>query len=362
MDSTGAQAATNPTPPTDSVPAETVPASSAGRGRDADTPTEIPARGWKDVLARVRAEAKDDGVTLMSAGVAFYALLAMVPGLVALISIYGLLAEPSDVKDQITSTLSAAPREVRDLVSSQLESIVSSAGGGAVASAIIGIVLALYSASSGIGHLVEAINRAYDEKETRNFFKLKGMSVGLTIGSILFVVLAFAVIALLPPLLAETGLGVVGRIFVGVLRWVVLLVGMALGLAVLYRYGPDRDNARWQWVSIGAIVAAVLWVIGSLVFSLYTANFGKYNETYGSLGAVVILLLWLFLTAFAVIIGAEINCELERQTVKDSTEGPPEPMGDRNATAADTLGPTEAQLKREDKRIKREKRAGRSDP
>lgn len=240
----------------------------AGRGREANKPTEIPARGWKDVLARVKAEAKDDGVTLMSAGVAFYALLALVPGLVALISIYGLLAEPSDVQEQITSTLSAAPREVRELVSSQLEAIVSSAGGGAVVGAIFGIVFALWSASSGVGHLMEAINRAYDESETRSFVKRKALSLALTVGAVLFIVVAFAVIALLPPLLAKTGLGVVGRILVGVVRWVLLLAGMSAGLGILYRYGPDRDNPRWRWVSPGAIIAAVLWVIGSLVFSL----------------------------------------------------------------------------------------------
>ncbi len=173
------------------------------RGRDADQPTEIPPTGWKDVLTRVRAEAKDDGVTLMGAGVAFYALLALVPGLVALISIYGLLAEPSDVTEQVTSTLSAAPAEVRELVTAQLEEIVASAGGDAVVGAIIGIVLALWSASSGVGHVIEAINRAYDEKETRGFVRLKVISLALTVGSVLFMVVAFAIVAVLPALLGQ---------------------------------------------------------------------------------------------------------------------------------------------------------------
>lgn len=315
------------------------------RGRDADSPTEIPARGWNDIRARVMAEAKDDGVTLMSAGVAFYALLALVPALVALISIYGLLATPSGVEQQITSSLSAAPREVRELVKAQLQSIVSATGGSTIVGVIIGIVLALWSASSGVGHLVEAINRAYDEKETRGFVRRKALALVLTVGATLFFLVAFALIALLPALVAKTGLGIVGRVLVGVVRWVVLLAGMTVGLSVLYRYAPDRDNPRWQWVSPGAIVAAVLWLIGSLVFSIYTANFGRYNETYGSLGAVVVLLLWLFLTAFVVILGAEINCELERQTARDSTQGPPQPMGARQAVAADTLGATAEQVK-----------------
>ena len=327
------------------------------RGRDADRPTEIPRRGWGDVLVRVRAEAKDDGVSLMSAGVAFYALLALVPGLVALISIYGLLAEPSDVEDQVTSTLSAAPAEVRELVSSQLEAIVASAGGDALVGVIVGIVLALWSASSGVGHLVEAINRAYDEKESRGFLRLKAVALALTIGAVLFIVVAFAIVALLPALLAETGLGAGARYLVGLLRWVFLLGGMTVGLAVLYRYGPDRDNPRWQWVSPGAVVAAVVWVLGSAVFSVYTANFARYNETYGSLGAVVVLLLWLFLTALAVILGAEINCELERQTVRDSTEGPPEPLGARDATAADTVGATADEVTEAERRFREAKRS-----
>ena len=328
-----------------------------GRGRDAVQPTEIPPAGWKDILVRVRAEAKDDGVTLMSAGVAFYALLALVPGLVALISIYGLLAEPSDVKDQVTSTLSAAPVEVRELVTAQLEAIVESAGGDAVVGVILGIVLALWSASSGVGHLVEAINRTYDEKETRGFLRLKIISLALTVGSVLFIVVAFAVVALLPALLAKTGLGASGRVVVGLLRWVLLLGGMTVGLAVLYRYGPDRDEARWRWVSPGAVIAAATWVVGSVIFSIYTANFARYNETYGSLGAVVVLLLWLFLTALVVIIGAEINCEIERQTARDSTVGPERPMGLRNATAADTLGETAAEVKQEQHRVRDAKRS-----
>ncbi len=328
---------------------------SVDRGRDADDPTEIPPKGWKDIFARVRVEAKDDDVTMMAAGVAFYSLLAMVPGLVALISIYGLVATPSDVSRQITSTLSAAPREVRDLVRAQLESIVSAAGGTAVLGVIIGTLVALWSASSGVGHLMNAVNRAYDEEETRGFVRLKLVALALTIGAIVFIVIAFAVIALLPSLLAKTGLGTAGRIFVGLLRWVLLLAGMIVGLGVVYRYGPDREDARWEWVSVGAVVAAVMWLVGSILFSVYTANFAKYNETYGSLGAVVVLLLWLYLTALAVVLGAEINCEVERQTAKDSTDGPPEPMGSRNALAADTVGGTAAEVKQATKRDKARK-------
>jgi len=310
------------------------------RGRSAETPVDIPGKGWKDVFARVRKESKDDGVSLLSAGVAFFALLALVPGLVALVSLYGLIAKPSDVERQVTSSLSAAPVEVRNLVTSQLETIVNSAGRGAVLGIIFGTLIALWSASSGVGHLVDAITLAYDEVDSRGFVRRKAISLAFTIGAILFVVVAFALIALLPPLLAKSSLGTAGRILLGVLRWIVLLGGMTVGLGVLYRFGPDRDDPRWRWATPGAIFAAAAWIIGSLLFSLYTANFASYNKTYGSLGAVVIMLLWLYLTALVVIVGAEINCELERQTERDTTVGPDRPMGTRSATAADTLGET----------------------
>ncbi|HZX55495.1 MAG TPA: YihY/virulence factor BrkB family protein [Ilumatobacteraceae bacterium] len=314
------------------------------RGRTAETPTEIPGKGWKDVFARVRKESKDDGVSLLSAGVAFYGLLAFVPGLVALVSLYGLVAKPSDVQRQVSSSLSAAPKEVRGLVTSQLQSIVNSAGKGAVLGVIFGTLLALWSASSGIGHLIEAVNRAYDEQETRGFVKRKAIALMFTIGAILFVLVAFGLVTILPALLAKSGLGTAARVVVGALRWIVLLGGMIVGLAVLYRFGPDRDDPRWRWVTPGAVVAAVAWIIGSLLFSLYTANFAKYNETYGSLGAVVIMLLWLFLTAAVVIMGAEINAELERQTTRDTTVGGDQPMGQRSALAADTVGETADQV------------------
>jgi membrane protein len=317
------------------------------RGRDADTPGDIPAEGWKDILVRVRKESKDDGISLLSAGVAFYALLALVPGMVALVSLYGLVAKPSDVQRQVTSSLSAAPQEVRTLVTAQLTSIVESAGGGAVLGVIFGTLLALWSASSGVAHLIEAVNRAYDERETRGFVKMKTLSLAFTIGAILFVVVSFALITILPSVLAKSSLGTAGRVVAGVLRWIILLGGMVVGLALLYRFGPNRDDARWRWVTPGALVAAVTWVIGSILFSIYTANFAKYNETYGSLGAVVIMLLWLFLTALVVILGAEINCEIERQTVRDSTVGSPEPLGERRAVAADTVGPTADEMARQ---------------
>ena len=309
-------------------------------GRDAERPTSIPARGWKDVLVRTRQEVKDDRVPLLAAGVAFYALLAMVPALVAVVSLYGLVAEPGQVVDQARNWLGAAPQEVRDLVTSQLQSITSSAGAKAGLALVVGVVIALWSASSGMNHLIEAIDMAYDEDETRGFVKRRGLALLFTVGAIVFVLFAIGVIAVLPGLLDKAGLGTVGRVAIGVIRWVVLLAGMLVALALLYRYGPDRDEPKWTWTSPGALVATVVWLIGSALFAVYTGNFGKYNETYGSLGAVVVLMLWFWLTAMCVVIGAELNAESERQTTHDTTTGPERPMGTRDAEAADTLGAT----------------------
>jgi membrane protein len=316
------------------------------RGRAADQPTDIPARGWKDVLARVRAEAKEDNISLLSAGVAFYGLLAMAPGLVALLSVYALVSDPGQIRDQVVRSLSAAPREVRDLVSSQLSTIAAESGGSALVATIVGIAVALWAASSGVSHLVEALNVAYDEVETRGWVRRKLIALSFTLGGVVFLVVAFAGIALLPTFLDDIGLGPAARVVVNVSRWVVLFGGMIVALALIYRYGPDRDEPKWRWVSSGALVAAAMWSIGSIGFSIYAANFGKYNETYGSLSAIVVVMLWLYLTALSVIVGAELNAELEKQTVVDTTVGPDRPLGERDAAAADTVGETAAEVKR----------------
>lgn len=308
------------------------------RGRDAELPTDIPVRGWKDIAVRTGKEVTTDQVPMMGAAVAFYSLLALVPALVAAVSIYGLVADPAKVEGQVGGWLAAAPAEVRQLAVTQLKSITANAGAGASFGIVIGILVALWSASSGMSHLIQAVNVAYDEEETRTWVRRRLLALALTCGAIAFLLFAVIVIAVVPALIADTGLGALGRIVGGILRWVVLLVGMMSALTVLYRYAPDRDEPRWSWTSPGAIAATVLWLVASAVFSLYTANFGKYNETYGSLGAVVVVMLWLFITAVAVILGAELNAELERQTAHDTTKGAEAPLGTRRAVAADTVG------------------------
>ena len=310
------------------------------RGRHADSPAEIPAPGWRDILERTLAESKQDQVTLLAAGVAFYFFLALVPALVVAVSIYGLVASPSDIRQFASDTLSAAPREVRQLVTAQLESVARTGDAKVGISAAIAVVIALWSAASGMGHLVDAVNAAFDEQDRRGLVRRRALSLLLTVAAFAFGVGSVLVIAGLPSLLADTALAGGARLLIGVLRWPVLALGMLVGLAVLYRVAPDRDHARWAWVTPGAVVAMVLWICGSLLFSLYAANLGRFQATYGSLASIVVLLLWLFLTAFAVIIGAELNAELERQTTKDTTTGPRAPLGERDAYAADTVGPS----------------------
>jgi membrane protein len=270
-----------------------------------------------------------------------------VPALVAIVSIYGLFADEATVVRQVGDVLGAAPHEVRDLVTAQLRSIATGSATGAGVAAVLGVVLALWSASSGMKHLIGAINLAYDEEENRGFVRVRAISLALTVGAVVFLVVAFATIAVLPAALGKAGLGVAARVAVGILRWVVLLIGMMIGLSVVYRYGPARDEPKWAWTSPGAVFATVTWMVVSLLFSLYTANFGKYNETYGTLGAFIVVMLWLYLTAVVIILGAELNAELERQTRRDTTKGPERPLGARDATAADTVGPTAEELRRE---------------
>jgi membrane protein len=322
------------------------------RGRQAPSPTQIPPRGWKDVAVRVKEEAKQDDVSLLAGGVAFFALLALVPALVAIVSIYGLFANESTVVRQVGDVLGAAPREVRDLVTAQLRSIVTGSSAGAGVAAVLGVLVALWSASSGMKHLIGAINLAYDEDENRGFVRVRAISLAMTVGAIVFLVVAFGTIAIVPAALSKAGLGAAARTLIGVFRWVVLLAGMMVGLSILYRYGPARDEPKWSWASPGAVFATVSWIVVSLLFSLYTANFGNYNETYGTLGAIIVVMLWLYLTALVIILGAELNAELERQTKRDTTKGPDRPLGQRDATAADTVGATaeEIRARRPDRR------------
>jgi membrane protein len=308
------------------------------RGRDATRPTDIPARGWLDIVKRTQKEVKTDNVTLIAAGVAFYSMLAIFPALIAVVTIYGLVAEPADVQRQVGSFAENMPPGAGDLLTDQLQRIVETRQTSLSIALAISLAAALWSASAGIQALIKGLNIAYDAQETRGFVKLRGLALLLTIGGIVVVLGALALIAVLPAVLRNLGLGRAGELAISIGRWPALIVLVAVALAILYRLGPDRATPRLRWVSWGALAAVVLWVAVSAGFSYYVSNFGRYGQTYGSLGAVIVLLLWLWLSALAALIGAELDAEIERQTARDTTTGPERPSGERDATVADTLG------------------------
>ena len=304
-----------------------------GRGRQAEQPQQIPARGWKDIALRVKDEVKQDQVPLLAAGVAFYAILSLFPAVIAAVSIYGIAADPATVRRQIEQLTRLLSPETATILTQQIKQITTGAGGALGLATVLGIATALWSASSGMKALITGVNLAYGERESRKFFKLRGLALLLTLGAMLLMGIALTLIVAFPALTNDWPTAL--RWTASILRWLVLAVLLVIGLAVLYRFAADRDNPRWSWVSWGSVVATVLWVAASLAFSFYVSAFGNYNKTYGALAGIIILLFWLFLTAFMVLLGAELNTEMELQTAKDTTAGPEKPIGERQAHAAD---------------------------
>ncbi|HEY8556464.1 MAG TPA: YihY/virulence factor BrkB family protein, partial [Actinomycetes bacterium] len=303
------------------------------QGRQAEAPQQIPPKGWLAIAKRTAKEVKADQVPLLSAGVAFYALLSLFPAIIAGVSIYGLVADPATVRDQIANLTKLLSPETATLVGQQLVQVTSGANGALGFATVVGILTALWSASSGMKALITGVNLAYDETETRKFVKLRGLALLLTLGAMLLMGVALVTIVGYPPI-ADT-LPTALRWLVAIVRFVILGGLLVVGLAVLYRYAPDRDQPKWSWVSWGSGIAALLWVLATIGFALYANFFGNYNKTYGALAGVIILMFWLFLSALVVLVGAELNTEMELQTAKDTTAGPTRPMGDRDAHAAD---------------------------
>lgn len=309
-------------------------------GREAERPADIPGRGWRDILLRLKQQIADDNVFFIAAGVAFYAFLAIFPGIAAMVSLVGLIADPADVEDWIGAASAVLPPDALALIRDQVHTIVSTPNERLGWSLVISIALALWSATAGVKAIMTALNIAYEEREQRGFIKYYATALLLTVGAVVFALVALALVAAFPPLLKQLALPSALEKLLGFGLWFIVGGAFIVALAVLYRYAPSRAKPQWRWVSWGAVVATVLWLTGSIVFSLYVANFGDYNETYGALAAIVILLTWFYLTALVVLIGAELNAEMEHQTRVDSTEGRPKPMGARGAKMADTLGET----------------------
>jgi membrane protein len=308
-------------------------------GHDAESPTDIPAKGWWQVTRRSLKEVGNDNLSLIAKGVAYSWFMALFPGLVAAVSIYGLVTTPDEVKSQVASLSSSLPESAKTLITTQLQSLAGASGGALSVGLVVSVALALWSASAGMSGLVEALNIAYDEEEQRNFIVKRGLALLLTVGFIVFFGIAIGLIAVFPFLADHAGGGLAVQVLLEILRWVVLVAIAIVALALLYRVGPDRDAPSVKWLSLGSVLATILWVVASLGFAFYVNNFGSYAKTYGALAGVVVLLLWFWITALVVLLGAEINAEAEAQTVKDTTKGPPAPLGRRGAVKADELPP-----------------------
>tara|TARA_R100000306_G_scaffold62518_1_gene71698 strand:- start:34174 stop:35136 length:963 start_codon:yes stop_codon:yes gene_type:complete len=310
----------------------------ADHGREASSPTEISKSGWKDILVRTWKEKANDNLGLVAAGVAFYFLLAVFPAIGAFISIYGLMYDPAEAQQQMSDVMAVMPAEARDILQAQIQQLAQRGGGTLGLSAVIGILLAIWSSMKGTSALMTALNIVYDEQEDRGFVYLKFVTFLITFGAFVFVAASLALIAAAPAVLEHMGLGNWVETAIQYARWPVLALLFMFLLAVLYRFAPSRSAPKWRWVTLGSVTGTILWIVGSLLFSWYASNFGSYNETFGSLGAVILLLMWFYITAFIILLSGELNAEVEHQTKKDTTSDRKEPMGQRDAYVADTVG------------------------
>ncbi len=305
-------------------------------GRSAATPTDIPAQGWKEVLQRVASELKEDHVSLLAAGVAFKALLALFPALIAAVSLWGLLADPETITEQIAGLVGQLPDQAAGIVEDQLTQVAGTSTGALSGTLVFSILLAFVSASGGMVGLMQGCAVAYNEVDERSFVQKRGLALAFTVGGVAFLLLTLGLIAVLPVAVGALGLGSTVELLVRIAQWPLLALMAIIVIALVYRYAPDRTEPQLRWVTGGAILATGLWLLASVGFSIYVQVAGNFAETYGALAGVIVLMLWLYLTAFAILVGAEFNAESERQTVVDTTVGEDRPMGQRGAIVADT--------------------------
>ena len=307
-----------------------------GRGRDADRPAEIPAKGWKDILLRTWKEFNEDQIPMIAAGTTFYTLLALFPGIGAFVALYGLFADVAEAQKHVQALSAILPGGAITLVGDQMVRVAAAGEGGLSLTFVIGLLAALWSSNGAMKAVITGLNIAYDERESRGFLRKTLVPLIFTIAILLFVITGLTLVTVGSALRSHLG-DEVGLAYSAIL-WPVLFAGFTLGLALLYRFGPSRAIARWRWISWGSVLAAVAWLLMSSGFSLYVANFGDYDKSYGTLGAAIGFMTWVWLSGMVILMGAELNSEIEHQTAKDSTVGAPKPLGRRGAVMADTIG------------------------
>lgn len=324
-------------------------ADNSNKGYQAEKPKEIPKSGWKDIFKRVKNELTEDNIGIVAAGVAFYFFLAIFPALVAAVSIYGLVMDPAQVEQQLAQATNALPEQAHSMLEDRLKSIAGQSGGALGWGMALSILVSLWSANKGTKSLFQGVNIAYNERSERSFIKENGLTLLFTLGGMILGIICIALVVAFPALVGNLGLPDTVQTVISWARWPLLGIILIFAFALIYKYAPDRDNPQFKWVSWGAVIATVLWIAGSLLFSWYVNNFGSYQETYGAAAAVIILMLWFQLTSFIILLGAEINSEMEHQTEKDTTIGEPKPMGERQAYHADHVARGQKDRKSEER-------------
>jgi membrane protein len=305
------------------------------KGRWADHPFEMPWRGWKAVLRRTFHELASDRIGLVAAGCAFWATLALFPAISMLITIYGLLFDPVSVESQLAVLSRLLPPAAFTLIANRVHELVSQSSHTLTIRLLLSAAVTLWSSATGTKSILSALNMAYEEEEGRSFLKFQAVALLMTLGGLLAAVLALSMMVGLPTLIGFLGLGAHIKSLIAIAGWVVLVIFVMLSLALLYRFGPSRRPAQWHWITPGSIVATLMWLAASVLFSVYVGRFASYNATYGPLAAVAGVMMWFWVSVYAVLLGAELNAELELQTARDTTPGPPKPMGHRGAFVAD---------------------------
>jgi membrane protein len=312
-----------------------------GRGRHAEMPWEIPLKGWKDILWRAYQQIGENRLLAVAAGVVFYGLLAVFPAVTALVSLYGLFASTAAISDHLSLLAGILPQGAVDLLREQISRLTAH-GGRLGFGFIFGLAVALWSANAGMKAIIDALNVVYEEKEKRGFIKLNLISLAFTLVAIGALLVALGAVVVLPIALSYLGLLNATDLLFRLARWPLLLALVIVGLAVLYRLGPSRREPRWQWISIGSVFAAVAWLISSALLSWYLASFADYNVTYGSLGAGIGMMMWMWISSIVILFGAQLHSEMEHQTARDSTVRGEKPLGARGAVMADTVGKAES--------------------
>lgn len=321
------------------------------KGHQAHSPAEMPAPAWKDIIKRTYKRVWDDNVGLVAAGVAFYSFFALLSLLGLIVLVYGFVADPATVIEHMWSLTAVLPSDVAKIIGDQLMTSVEASKSTKGVGILIAFLVATYGGTNGAAAIITALNIAYEEKEKRSLTQFYLLAVSLTLGALIVALLALAGTAALAFLqrivpAASHSLVIAGK----VAGYVLLVLFAALIASVLYRFGPSREEAKWKWITPGSAFAAVVWLVLTVGFGIYVGRFTNYHASYGSLGTVVALLTWIYLSAYSFIIGAELNSEIEHQTAKDSTTGAPEPLGERGAWAADNVATDDSVQDRPEKR------------